>query len=127
MVKIPFLEEIDIDVDAIIDEAKELASKAVDFLKDVAISAAQKAVALVKETALGTAILNLVSAASHIDDKEMSGIEKFNAIFDRVIDAYRAFSDNGGFRGLISTGLNILRQVIQSIYDDFKNAFLQGA
>jgi len=46
------------------------------------------------------------------------------AIFDAAIDAYKAFVDNGALSGLISTALNVLRQVIQSIYDDFVAAFL---
>jgi len=54
----------------------------------------------------------------------MSGAEKAMAIFDAAIDAYKAFVDNGALSGLISTALNVLRQVIQSIYDDFVAAFL---
>lgn len=55
------LEDIKIELDPIVAEAKALAGKAVDFLKDVAITAPQKAVAFIKETSFGTKIANLVS------------------------------------------------------------------
>lgn len=114
-------DEIEIDLKPIIAEAKEWAGEAIDYLKNVPITAGQKAVALIKETSLGTAIANLVSAISH---SELSGAEKFNAVFDKAIEAYRAFTDNGGLSGLIATGLSVLRQLIQSMYDDFRSAFL---
>lgn len=114
--------DIEIDLDPIIAEAKRWAGTAIEFLKDVPITAAQRAVALVKETALGTAIANLISAASH--GEGMTGAEKFNAVFEKAIAAYRAFTENGGLSGLIATGLSVLRQVIQSLYDDFAAAFL---
>lgn len=115
------IDDIEIAIEPIIEEAKEWGEKALDFLKDVPITAGQKAVALIKETSLGTAIMNLVSAASHTG---LSGSEKFALVFDKAIAAYRAFADNGGLSGLIATGLSVLRQVIQSLVDDFKAAFL---
>lgn len=118
------LNDITIELDPIIDEAKELAETAIDILKNVPISAAQKAVALVKETSLGTAILNLISAAS---TSNASGLDKFSAVFDAAKDAYDAFIGAGALKGLIDIGLNILRQIIQSIYDDFAAAFLVRA
>lgn len=108
-------------LETIITEAKALASSAADFLKDAAISTAQKAVALIKETSLGTAIANLISAASASD---ATGAEKFAAVLAAVEKAYAAFVDNGGLSGLISTGLSVLRQAIQSLYDDFAATFL---
>ncbi len=117
------IKDIVIELDPIIAEAKALASKAVDFLKDVPISAAQKAVAFVKETSLGTAIANLVSAASN---SQANGADKFAAVVDAAWDAYEAFIGAGALKGLIDIGLNILRQVVQSIYDDFAAAFAKA-
>lgn len=115
---IPFVE---IDIEPIIEEAKEKALTAVHFLLDVPISAAQKAVALIKETSLGTAILNLISAAH---SSQASGQDKFSAVFKAATGAYEVFVGNGGLSGLIAAGLSVLRQVVQSIYDDFIAAFL---
>ena len=114
------LNDIVIELDPIIEDAKALASKAVDFLKDVPIMAVQKAVALIKETSLGTAIANLISAASH---SELSGMDKFNAVVSKAFDAYNAFVENGGLSGLIQLGVSVLRQTVQAIYDNMKASF----
>ncbi|MDR7103008.1 hypothetical protein [Croceicoccus sp. BE223] len=114
------IDDIEIAIEPIIEEAKEWGEKALDFLKDVPITAGQKAVALIKETSLGTAIMNLISAASL---KDVSGMDKFNAVFDGAVAAYRAFTENGGLNGLIASGMSVLRQLVQSLYDDFKAAF----
>lgn len=113
---------IDIDIEPIIEEAKAFAETAIDFLKDVPISAAQKAVALIKETSLGTAIANLISAAH---SSNAPGVDKFNAVLNAATKAYEAFVGNGGLSGLIAVGLNVLRQVIQSVFDDFVAAFVR--
>lgn len=114
------LDDIKIELDPIIADAKALASKAVDFLKDVPIMAVQKAVALIKETSLGTAIANLISAASHSD---LSGSARFTAVVDKAFDAYTAFVENGGLKGLIALGVSVLRQTVQAIYDNMKASF----
>lgn len=117
------LKNIDIDLDPIVADAKALAGRAVDFLADVPIMAVQKAVAFIKETSLGTAIANLISAASHVDDPGVSGIDKFNAVFDAARAAYDAFVENGALDGLIDLGTSVLRQTIQALYDHLKSTF----
>lgn len=118
------LAEVEVAIEPIVEEAKQWAGKAIDFLKEVPITVAQKAVALVKETSLGTAIMNLISAASTV---QAPGADKFGAVLSAAEHAYEAFVSNGGLSGLIATGLNILRQLVQSLYDDFRQAFLASA
>lgn len=116
--------QVEVAVEPIIAAAKEWAGKAVDYLKDVAISAVQKAVALIKETPLGTAIANLVSAASL--STTTSGADKFSAVLAAVTDAYNAFVGNGGLSGLIASGVSVLRQTIQFVYDEMQQAFFSA-
>lgn len=113
--------DIEIAIEPIIEEAKEWAGKAVDFLLDVPITLGQKAVALIKETSLGTAIMNLISAASNHD---IPGSDKFSAVLDAAKGAYEAFVGNGGIAGLIATGVSVLRELIESLVTDFKQTFL---
>lgn len=120
------LGDIKIELDPIIADAKALASKAVDYLKDVAISSAQKAVAFIKESELGTKIMNLISKASLVTDPDVKGADKFNAIVDIAMEAYKAFVGTGILKSIIDTGVNVLRQVIQSLYDDFVAAFAKA-
>lgn len=112
--------QIEIAIDPIIDEAKEWAGKAVDFLIELPIRAGQRAVALIKETSLGTAIMNLISAASMHD---VPGQDKFAAVLSAAQGAYKAFVDHGGLAGLIAAGVSILRELIESLVTDFKMTF----
>lgn len=117
--------QVEVAIDPIIAEAKAIAAQvatgAFTYLKGVAITAAQKAVALIKETSLGTAIMNLISAASLTTG---TGADKFAAVIAAAEAAYTAFVGAGGLSGLISAGLSVLRQVAQSLFDDFTAAFL---
>lgn len=118
------LAQVEIAIEPIITAAKELAATAVNYLKDVAISLPQKAVAFIKETPLGTAIMNLISAAS---TTTASGTEKMAGVIGAAQAAYDAFVANGGLTGLLTAGLSVLRQLAQSLYDDFAATFLKAA
>lgn len=115
------LAQVEVQLEPIVEEAKEWAGKAVDFLKDVPITLAHRAVALLKETSLGVAVMNLISAASL---HEAPGSDKFSAVISAAEGAYNAFTSHGGLSGLIAEGLSVLRQLVQSLYDDFRQAFL---
>jgi hypothetical protein len=114
------LSTIEIEVEPIVAEAKEWAGKAVDFLKDVPIMLEQKAIALIKETSLGTAILNLISAA---EGTGAAGADKFGAVVAAAEAAYEAFVSNGGLKGLIATGVSILRALVEVFVANFKSVF----
>lgn len=114
---------VEVAVEPIIAEAKIWATKAVDFLLDVPITLGQKAVALIKETSLGTAIMNLVSAAS---TASVPGQDKFAAVLSAAQHAYEAFVGNGGLSGLIAAGVSVLRELIESLVTDFKQTFLSA-
>lgn len=105
-------------------EAIIWAEKAVHYLEGVAISAAQKAVALLKETSVGTAVMNLVSAyaASNI-----AGSVKFDSVVMAVEGIYAAFVNAGGLKGLLAVGVSVLRQLVQSLVDDFMTTFVKPA
>ncbi len=117
------LAQIEIAVEPIIEEAKALAGKAIHFLADVPITLGQRAVAFIKETSLGTAIMNLISAASNHD---VPGQDKFSAVLGAAQGAYKAFTDNGGLSGLIAAGISVLRELIESLVNDFKATFLSA-
>lgn len=119
--------EIKIEIDPVVAEAKALAGKAIDYLKDVPIMAVQKAVAFIKETSFGTKIANLVSLFTQEQFKHLTGAEKAIAIFEAAKDAYDVFMMNGALKGLIDFGVSVLRQTIQAIYDNFKATFLTKA
>lgn len=109
----------ELNVSTALEAVEKVVSGALDYLKDLAISAAQKAVAIIKETSLGTAIMNLISAASQTDG---SGSDKFAAVLAAAQKAYQAFVDNGGLKGIFDSVVSVLRQVIQSLFDDFASA-----
>lgn len=113
---------LEIAVEPIIAEAKVWEQKAVDFLKDIPITLTQKAVALLKQTSIGTAVANLISLASL---SSAPGQDKFAAVLSAIEGAYNAFVSNGGLAGLIATGVSVLRQLVQSLFDDFAAAFLK--
>lgn len=100
----------------ITDEAEKLLSEAGIVLKKIAVSITQEAVALVKETSLGTDIMNLISAAA---STSYSGVRKFENVIAAAEKGYADFVSGGGLAGLELAGINILRQLVQSLYDDF--------
>lgn len=114
------LADIEVAIDPIVEEAKVWAGKAIHFLADVPITLGQRAVALIKETSLGTAIMNLISAAN---TSSAPGGDKFAAVLSAVQHAYEAFVGNGGLSGLIAAGVSVLRELIESLVTDFKLAF----
>lgn len=114
------LELAEAAIEPIIEELKEFAEDAFDYIVQLPISLTQKAVAIIKETSLGTAIINLISAASNSD---ASGTDKFSAVIKAASAAYDAFVANGGFKGLIELGVSVLRQAVQFIYDEMQQAF----
>jgi hypothetical protein len=113
------LADIHVAIDPIIAAAKEWAVKAANFLADVPIKAGQKAVALVKKTALGVAIMNLISAA---ESHGGTGLDKFNAVLAAGRKLYDTFVGHGGLTGLIAVGVDVFREVIESLVSDFRAA-----
>lgn len=111
---------VETEIKDVIHEAKTVwLPKAETFLEGVAITAEQKAVALLKETTVGTAVANLISAAS---SASTAGTTKFAAVVAAGKALYDAFVDNGGLKGLLTSGVSVLRQLVQSLFDDFAAA-----
>lgn len=105
------------------DEAKIWETKAVTFLKGVAITETQKAVALLKQTSVGTAVANLVSSFQY---STLAGADKLTHVLAAADGVYTAFVAAGGLSGLLTVGVSVLRQLIQSVFDDFAAALASG-
>ena len=103
-------------IDEIIAEAKSLAGSIVVYAKEMAGTALDMFVSYIKETKLGTAIMNLISAAS---SSSASGYDKFAAVISAAKDAWLAFVANGGVSGVWTQFTSALVSVVQALYQHF--------
>ncbi|MBS7669317.1 hypothetical protein [Croceicoccus gelatinilyticus] len=103
-------------LDEIKTEAKELAGSIVVYAKEMAGTALDMFVSYVKETKLGTAIMNLISAASSSGE---SGYVKFAAVITAAKDAWAAFVGAGGVSGVFAQFTSALVYVVQGLYERF--------
>lgn len=103
-------------IDEIVNEAKSLAGSIVVYAKEIAGTALDMFVAYIKETTLGTAIMNLISAAS---SSTASGYDKFAAVLAAAKDAWLAFVGAGGVSGVWAAFQSALVSVIQGLYERF--------
>lgn len=104
--------------------AKPFVESAVQYAKDAASSALDNFISFVKETSLGTAIMNLISAAS---TQSASGYDKFAAVLLAGQNAWAAFVDNGGLAGVWSVFKSAFTYVVQKLYEAFAATFLKVA
>jgi len=111
------VEAIGADVIAkIVAEAKSLATSALAYAHQMAGTALDMFVAYIKETTLGTAILNLISAASA---SNASGYDKFAAVISAAKDAWYAFVAAGGVSGVWAQFTGALVYVVQGLVERF--------
>jgi hypothetical protein len=114
------VKEIAADVlEAIVEEGRKLAGSVAAYAKEMAGTALDMFVSYIKETKLGTAIMNLISAAQ---SSSASGYDKFAAVISAAKDAWLAFVDAGGVSGIWSQFTGALVYVIQGLYERFKAA-----
>lgn len=122
-------------IDEIVTEAKQIAAgayalakpfaeAALTYAKDAAGAALDNFVAFIKETSLGTALMNLISAAS---SSSASGYDKFAAVLMAGQNAWAAFVDNGGLTGVWAVFKSALTYVVQKLYENFAATFLKVA
>lgn len=104
-----FLKEIE-------DEAKSLSGSIVVYAKEIAGTALDMFVAYIKETKLGTAIMNLISAAS---SSSASGYDKFAAVITAAQEAWATFVGAGGVSGVWTQFTSALVSVVQALYQHF--------
>lgn len=104
--------------------AKPLVATAVDYVKEAASNALDDFVSFIKETSLGTAIMNLISAAS---SSTASGYDKFAAVLLAGENAWNAFVSNGGVSGIWSVFKSAFTYVVQRLYEGFAATFLKTA
>lgn len=103
-------------LDEIKAEAKELAGSIVVYAKEMAGTALDMFVSYIKETKLGTAIMNLISAASSSD---ASGYAKFAAVITAAQEAWGVFVGAGGVSGVFAQFKSALVYVVQALYERF--------
>lgn len=87
------------------------------FLTDLQIMVVKKAIAFIEETSQCAAIADLISEASHVEDRGVSRLDKFNSVFEAACAAYYDFLKNGTLDVLIDLGTCVLHQTIQALDD----------
>ena len=103
-------------IEDIVTEAKELAGSIVVYAREMAGTALDMFISYIKETRIGTAIMNLISAAS---SSTASGYDKFAAVITAAKDAWAAFVGAGGVSGVWAAFASALVYVVQALYERF--------
>ena len=104
--------------------AKPFVESAIQYAKEAGSAALDNFISFIKETSLGTAIMNLISAAS---SSTASGYDKFAAVLLAAQNAWSAFIGNGGLSGVWSVFKSALTYVVQKLYENFAATFLKVA
>lgn len=77
-----------------------------------------RVVAALKQTSLGTVVANVISA---VDNDDLSGSQKFEKVLSAVGPEVLNYIQRGGVPALIDDVEDIARQLVQSVYNDFKS------
>ena len=102
------------------DDAIELLKKAGHAIVTFVVAEEQKAVVVLKQhDTIVTKAMNLIS---DLEDSSHDGTARMDKVIGDLSDDYDAFTTAGGFEGILESGVNVLRQFAQSVFDDFKAA-----
>lgn len=104
-----------------------LTSKQIAAIKaeaaSVAMTEAGKAVAILKTTDIGKAVAADIAA---ISNKRLSGSQKFEKVVANTAPLLVKYITGGGFAAVEADVIDIARNLVQSVYNDFKSSTAPG-
>jgi hypothetical protein len=98
--------------------SKQLAAMKAE-VSSFAMTEAGKAVAILKTTEIGKAVAADIAAVSN---KRLSGSQKFEKVVASTAPLIVKYVTGGGFAAVEADVVDIARNLVQSVYNDFKSS-----